>query len=56
VRHASARDSRFAEEPALPADLLRLRHPLAFANVRARKRQESICPMARIIVEWSFLR
>jgi hypothetical protein len=39
VRRRSARESRYAEEPAVPADMRRLRRPFAFRNVRTRKRQ-----------------
>ena len=55
VRHGSARESRFAEEPAVPVDVRRLRHPYAFRNVRTRKPRERVCPMARISVEWPIL-
>ena len=39
----------------MPVDLRRLRHPFAFRNVRTRKPQERVCPMARISVEWPIL-
>jgi hypothetical protein len=55
VRRGSARESRFAEEPAVPADMRRLRRPFAFRNVRTRKRQERVRPMARITAEWPIL-
>jgi hypothetical protein len=45
------RDSRFAEEPAVPTDMRRLRRPLTFRKVRTRKCQERVRPMARINVE-----
>ena len=55
MRRGSARESRFAEEPAMPVDVRRLRHPFAFRNVRTHKRQERVCPMARVSVEWPIL-
>ena len=51
VRRGSARESRFAEEPAVPTDMRRLRRPLTFRKVRTRKCQERVRPMARINVE-----
>jgi hypothetical protein len=53
VRRGSARESRFAEEPAVPTDMYRLRRPFAFRDVRTRKRQERV--VARVTVEWPIL-